>query len=89
MKTEQAAVKMAQGLKSAFRGKYAELAAPILGPVPAAIARVNNKFRFVLTFKGKETVRSRALVSDLLAWFASQPEARGITVAADINSISY
>jgi len=89
MKTEKAAAKMAQGLKSAFRGKYRALNTAILGPSPAPIARINNKFRFVLTFKGKESIQSRALVSDLLAWFASQPEARGITVAADINSISY
>ena len=88
-KTELAAQKMAQGMKAAFRGKYADLQTAILGPVPAAIARVNNKYRFVLTFKGKETTRSRALLSDLLSWFSAQPEARGITVAADINSISY
>lgn len=88
-KTELAAQKMAQGMKAAFRGKYADLQTAILGPAPAAIARINNKYRFVLTFKGKETTRSRALLSDLLSWFSAQPEARGITVAADINSISY
>ncbi len=89
MKVERAAVKMAKGLKTVFAGKYVSIAVPILGPVPAAIARMNNKYRFVLTFKGRETPQSRSLVSDLLAWFAAQPEARGITVAADINSISY
>ena len=88
-KTERAAQRMAQGLSAAFRGKYADLQTAILGPAPAAIARINNKYRFVLTFKGTETSHSRTMVSDLLGWFSAQPEARGITVAADINSISY
>ena len=88
-KSELAAAKMAQGMKAAFRSKYEDLTAPILGPTPAAIAKLNNKYRFVLTFKGTENTRSRALVTDLLSWFAAQPESRGVTVAADINSISY
>ncbi|MBQ1271485.1 MAG: primosomal protein N' [Clostridia bacterium] len=88
-RVKQAADAIAKGLKSAFDGKYKEISSPVLGPAPAAIAKVNNKYRYTVVFKGKETKTSRALVSDILAWFASLAVSKGISVAADINTFSF
>lgn len=85
----QAAKAMAAGLKAAFEGKYSDISAPVLGPSPAAIAKVNKKYRYTVTFKGRETKESRKLVSDMLIWFSSLSQSRGITVAADINTLNY
>ena len=86
---KNAADSIAKGLKSAFNGKYNEIASPVLGPAPAAIAKVNNKYRYTVVFKGKENKISRTLVSDILAWFASLPVSKGISIAADINTFSF
>ncbi|MEA4920583.1 MAG: primosomal protein N' [Clostridiaceae bacterium] len=85
----QAAKTMAAGLNAAFEGKYSDIKMPVLGPSPAAIAKINKKYRFTVTFKGHETKESRKLVSDMLIWFSSVPQSRGITVAADINTLNY
>lgn len=86
-KAVAAAQRAADGLKSAFEGKYSAVASSVLGPVPAAIARINNKYRYVVTFKSKDNKESRQLVWNILKWLSSQKEAAGVTVAADINAL--
>lgn len=89
MHAENAANVLTGGLKAAFRGKYAAIEAPVLGPVPAAIAKLSNKYRFIVTFKGKDSKMSRSMMADMLNWFAARPESRGVSVAADINANNF
>ncbi len=88
-KALSAAQRAADGLKSAFEGRYSRLASPVLGPTPAAIAKINNKYRYVVTFKSKDNKESRQLVWNILKWLSSQKVTAGVTVAADINALSF
>ena len=57
----------------------------LLGPAPAAVARVNNRYRYRLTVMGKNTPQLRRLVSHLLRAAHQDRDNRGVTVFADMN----
>ncbi len=82
----KAALRLSAGLSSAFANEFADIAAPVLGPVPPPIARLNRKYRFVLSFKGRESRRTGELVYAVPSWFRRQPEGKYITLFADVNS---
>ena len=57
----------------------------LLGPAPAAVAKVNNRYRYRLTLMGKNGPDLRRLVAHLLRAVHQDKENRGITVYADTN----
>ncbi len=57
----------------------------VLGPMPPRISKVNNKFRYRLIIKCKNTKSFRSLISDLLISFGSDKKYADITVSVDIN----
>ena len=57
----------------------------ILGPAPAAVAKVNNRYRYRLTLTGKNDKNSRALIAYLLRAAHQDKENRGISVYADLD----
>ena len=59
----------------------------LLGPVPAAVARVNGRYRYQLTLTGSNNREGRELTARTLKLFALQPENRGLSASADINPI--
>ena len=68
------------------RPEYRDLRPDILGPSPAAVAKINNAFRFRLTIKCENSRGLRLLLAHLLKTFAKEPKNKGISAAADINS---
>ena len=79
----------ADAMRRLLETKYPAIASPVLGPAPAAIARLNNKYRCVVTLKGRETGDHRRMLRELLLWLSGRKELRGITVAADRNAYYY
>ena len=57
----------------------------LLGPAPAAVAKVNNRFRFCLTLICKNTKPLRLLMGELVKDFARAKETRGVGVFVDVN----
>ena len=57
----------------------------VLGPAPAAITKVNNRYRYRLTLSGVSTPGQRHLVSHLLRAVHQDKETKGVTAFADIN----
>jgi len=61
--------------------------AELLGPAPAAIAKVNNRFRYKLFVTCANTRRVRDILAHTLREFAGDSKNRGISAFADINPL--
>ena len=59
----------------------------LLGPAPAAVAKVNNRYRYRLTMSVKNDKTLRTLVGELLRCAMSDSYNRGVSVSADINPL--
>lgn len=57
----------------------------LLGPAPASVAKVNNRYRYRLTLLCQNTKEVRQLISTLLIAAANDREIRGVSVFADVN----
>ena len=57
----------------------------VLGPSPAAVLKVSNKYRYKLLIKCRNTPRLRELIARLLGEFARRREFQKVTVYADPN----
>lgn len=58
----------------------------ILGPAPAPIMKLNNRFRYQITIQCKLTRPMRQMLAYLLREFAKNKINRGVTVFADVNA---
>ena len=58
----------------------------ILGPSPAAIAKINNTYRYRLTIQCTNSRSLRMILSQMLKDFQKDKRYKGITAIADINS---
>lgn len=67
--------------------QYRALGIQLLGPAPAAVARVNNRFRYKLTLIGKNTKELRGLAAYLVCAVQNDKENRGVSVFADVNPL--
>ncbi len=66
-------------------GAYRDLELTVLGPAPAQVARVNNRYRHRLTVCCPNSRRLRLLIAYLLREFAKDKISRGVTAFADCN----
>lgn len=57
----------------------------ILGPAPAPVTKLNNRFRYRLTLCCRNNRSARSLVSRLLTYFHSDKRNKNLHVFADIN----
>ena len=87
-RTLRASQRLAATLEGCFEGPYAVLRAPVLGPAPPAIQVLNRKYRYQVSFRGKDDAITRRLVMDLLRAFYGDSANRGITLVADIDPYS-
>ena len=66
------------------RPPYDALGIQLLGPAPASVAKVNNRYRYRLTLSGKNTKSLRALITALVVAAQNDKENRGVSVFADV-----
>lgn len=64
---------------------FAALEPKLLGPAPAAVAKVNNRYRYRLTLLCRNTKQVRALLSQLLCAANTDKDNKGVSVFADVN----
>lgn len=59
----------------------------LLGPAPAAIAKINNRYRYRLTLSAKNDKSMRTLISHLICCAQNDKKNRGVCVYADVNPL--
>ena len=65
--------------------RYRSMACRLLGPAPAAVVKVNNRYRYHLTLQTKNTRQARELVAHMVRQAQTDKANRGVSVYADIN----
>ncbi len=63
-----------------------EIVMQVLGPAPAAVAKVNHIYRYRLTLSSRNSRRVRDLIAGLLRQFAQEKTNKGVSAFADVNS---
>ncbi len=84
-KAHSASEYFAKSLSELAGEKYPELPLRVIGPAPAAVARVGGKYRFRLIIKFKNSKRFRQMLSGLLTETGKHRGFSGVTVYADID----
>ena len=71
------------------RENYPNLPLRILGPSPASVLKISNKYRYKLIIKCRNNSDFRKLLGDLLCDFDKISEFKDVTVYADMNTLSF
>ena len=72
-------------LKDFTDTEYKEQKIIVLGPMPARVSRINNKFRYRLIIKCRNSVRFRKMISEILIALGKDSRFTRVTAYADIN----
>ena len=80
----RACVRFRQGLESALRG-LADQDWQLLGPAPAPVAKVNNRYRYRLTLTARNSHPLRLTLAALLRAAHRDKENKGIALYVDVN----
>ena len=89
---ETAVLRACMRLRTAFteamnQPKYAGTAYRLLGPAPAAVAKVNDRYRYRLMITTKNTAAVRQLTAHLLRRAMTDKENRSVSFFADFDPI--
>ncbi len=87
MKCNTSASRFLEQIKSAVGEEYSDVKLNVLGPLQPKVAKINNKYRNVITIKCKNNKRFRSMISSLLIAFMKDKLNSGVTVTADINPL--
>jgi len=84
----RAAAQLRDALRQAVSVPEMRSSAPeVLGPAPAPVVKVNNRFRYRCLLVGRNDKTTREIVSRMLKDFAARRENRGLSVFADCNAM--
>ena len=67
------------------KAPYDTLGWEILGPAPAPIVKVNNRYRYRVTVIGKNEKQLRDVISSFMKEFAKRSENKNMSIFADCN----
>lgn len=81
----EALVSVKDRIESLMAGQFADFCYPVLGPAPATVVRVQNRYRYHLSIRCPDGKRRRELIGGILREFSGNPKFRGVTLYADIN----
>jgi len=82
---EKAAFDFTKDLVDLAQSKYSDIPLRVLGSTPAAISKVNNKFRYKTVLKFRNSKKFREMLSKLLCDFGRDSRYLSVTAYADIN----
>ncbi|HBI64650.1 MAG TPA: primosomal protein N' [Clostridiales bacterium] len=83
----EALVAVKMRLESLMAGQFADFCYPVLGPAPAPVVRVQNRYRYHLSIRCPEGKRRRMLIGGVLREFASNSKFRSVALYADVNPL--
>ena len=81
---EGAVFRAAIGVRDALRRRFGDEA--VLGPAPAPVLKVNNRYRYRCLLVGKNDKETREEISGLLRAFAANGANRGFNIFAECNA---
>ncbi len=76
-------------IKRALESEYPDVKAKLLGPAPAAIVRVNGKYRYKMSVYAENSKRTRELVSRLIRDFLCDKQNKTLSIIPDINTTDF
>lgn len=68
--------------------RYQGASCQVLGPAPAAVAKVNNRYRYRLTIMAANTRPMRELIAHLVRCAQGDRKNRGVSVTADVDPMN-
>lgn len=71
------------------RAEYSDIPLRLLGPSPAAIAKISNKYRYKIIVKCRNDKRFRSLLSRVVIDYNSNKENKAVTAYIDMNALSF
>ncbi len=74
-----------ENLKKITTEKYINQKIIVLGPMPPRISKINNKFRYRIIIKCKNSKDFRRMISEMLVDFGKNKNYRDVTFTVDIN----
>ena len=69
--------------------EFSDVPIRALGPSPALVSKVNNKYRYKIIIKSRNSKRLRELVSRLLKEFGKDKRFRSVTVYVDVKPMNF
>ena len=82
----QACLRLRDSLSAAMRQAiYAQIPYRLLGPAPAPVAKVNDRYRYRMVLNARNTKKMRQLVAYLLRQAQADKQNRGVTLFADLD----
>ncbi len=81
---EGAVLRAAIGVRDALRGHFGD--SEVLGPAPAPVLKVNNRYRYRILLVGKNNKETREEIGGLLRAFAGNGANRGFNLFAECNA---
>lgn len=82
---EKAAQNFSELLKNKLSNKYQGMPLVVLGPAPALVSRISNKYRYRLILKFRNNREFRSLLSSLLCEIGADKNYSDVTAFADVN----
>ncbi|MBR3971527.1 MAG: primosomal protein N' [Ruminococcus sp.] len=76
-------------LKELCAEQYKTLPIHTLGPSPALVSKVNNKYRYKIIIKSRNSAMLRELISLLLKDFGKDKKYQDVTVYADMKPVNF
>ena len=67
---------------------FADIPLVVLGPSPATIGRIGDRYRYRLIIKCKESKKLRTMISELLIEFGKDRANKNVVAFADMNPVS-
>ncbi len=84
----RAAVHLKEGMRQALSyPSLANLQTEILGPAPAPVLKVNNRYRYRLFWVGRNDHATREIIAYYVRAFHQQKENRGMNLFVDCNAV--
>ncbi|MDR0862773.1 MAG: primosomal protein N' [Oscillospiraceae bacterium] len=72
-------------LRATLDGYFKGTDTRILGPAPAAVAKINNRFRYRVSLMCENNRRARDIISHTVREFAKDAKNRGVSAFADVD----
>ena len=84
----RACLRLRDALSAALNApEYSKIGYRLLGPAPAAVARVNDRYRYRLMISTRNTAAVRRLTAHLLRRAMTDKENRSVSFFADFDPI--
>ena len=87
VKTVKASNAFVEKLTHILNSEYKDIPIRVLGPSPAKISKVNNKYRYKILLKCRNDSRFRSMLASVLKHFSKINEFSDVTVFADMHPL--